>query len=507
MENKKYNWADITYFGNEVKYAREALESGWVSSSGEFVTRAETYFSGLYESSALTTSNGTSALQLAFLALGVKPGDEVLVPAYGFHAGLNVLLEMGVKPVLYDMSSETWSAELSNIKRSYSDAIKGLLLVYNWGGCGNVSEIINWAKSLGLWVIEDCAEAWFSSYDNKLLGTFGDIATFSMHAAKTITCGEGGLVITRSPKLYELMLQYRSHGLYNSKGGYVHELPGNNFRLSNMHAAIALGQLEEHEKIITQQEMRSNVYRDLIQKFPYFILQNSSPHANPKYWATAIKVAKYLAHKISDIKSIMMNRGVDIRYGFESCNNLNYISNKNGLDVSENLGKSIIVLPCSSALKENDIVNIVEILNQSALQALKSCFENSFECKKELQKFYEIIRTESNNFRYFDKRKFNITETHLVSKVFKSEERVIGYYHIEEENSKHWFGIAVDEQYRGTGLSEILLLDAIEKARDEKLSEIYLSVDRGNDRARKFYEKNGFRTITIDETEIMSLTI
>ena len=245
MSSYKIEWSSFSPVGNEAQYLQDAFASGWISAGG-YVEKLKSELDRVYAGSrSFAVSNGTSALQLAFQTLGVKPGDQVIVPAFCFQAAGNVLSQLGAIPVFCDVNSMTWNQTVETIRRANTGKVVGIVIVHNYGRAAPSEEIATWAKANGLWVIEDCAEAWFTTYRNRFVGQFGDVATFSMHATKTIASGEGGVVMINDKALTEKVRLLRSHGLDRSKTHYMHELAGNNYRLSNLLCAVAYGQLEQ----------------------------------------------------------------------------------------------------------------------------------------------------------------------------------------------------------------------------------------------------------------------
>jgi len=507
-KSKMISWADINYFGKEVEYVTDALNARSISSSGKYTRQFEQNMCDIFSvEHSLSTSNGTVALQLAFMALGIKPGDKIIVPAYGFHAATNVLLQMGAELVFCDIDNEHWNQTLRTIKKKYTNDIKGIVLVYNWGACGDVKEIIEWSKSKNIWVVEDCAEAWFSKYEDKYLGTYGDIATFSMHAAKTITSGEGGVVITNNNSYYEHMLQIRSHGLFDSKGSYKNVLPGNNFRLSNLHASIACAQTEQYKEILLKQLSRESKYRDILSKSRLVTIQQSNVNSSPEYWATGVKLPIWLVHKRNEIQSILRDRGVDTRTGFCSVNELDYISTVDDIGESNLLSGSIIVLPCSLSLSDND----AEYICNEFLSVIDLCINDSFVQTREhltlLENFYTKIRQGQNGFRFFDNRDQNVVKDHLHNELYLVDNEVAGYSHLDVENEICWLGIALEEKYYGTGLANIIMDRLVSKAKSSGQKVVSLSVDYDNTSAIKLYEKFGFVIENKDKHFHMTLTL
>ena len=186
-----YSWAEPEYFGNERKYALEAIDSTWIS-GGIFINRLEEFFENLYGTSNVSAvANGTAAIHLALLACDLNPGDEVIVPAYGFLAAANVLKLMHVDITFCDIDPNTWSLDNSLLEQLITPKTKAVISIHNYGNVSGIIELRQITKKYDLFLIEDCAEAFPSYYNEKLAGSFGDISTFSFQSTKNVTSGEG----------------------------------------------------------------------------------------------------------------------------------------------------------------------------------------------------------------------------------------------------------------------------------------------------------------------------
>src|SRR5688572_20131403 len=189
-------WAKPNFWGGEEANLLEALRSSWVS-GGPFLDRLERELAEVLGTQhAIAVANGTAALHLAYLALGVAPGDEIVIPGFGFLGAANVALLMGARPVFADIDPATWCVTAATIEPCLNERTKAIVPVHTYGFVCDMAPIIELAAAHGVAVVEDAAEAMFSSYRGRAAGTIGEIGTFSFQATKTITTGEGGLVAT-----------------------------------------------------------------------------------------------------------------------------------------------------------------------------------------------------------------------------------------------------------------------------------------------------------------------
>ena len=287
------DWSSFDLYGDEIKFLNDAIKSKFVS-GGTYVQKFENEMERIFkDSKCISTSNGTISLQLAFQVLGLKKEDEVVLPSYCYQAAGNVANMMGLKLVFSDVNFFSWNISLENIKKVCTKKTKAIVVVYNYGNSTDIDKIVAWAKTKNIWVIEDCAEAWFSKYKGKFLGEYGDIATFSMHATKTISCGEGGCILINknNKKLQKQAILLKNHGM-NREGDnhipYKHILPGNNYRLSNVLCSLAYAKLKIKKKIIQKQNKNHlNLFNEL-KKINDIITQKSLLASKDFIWVNGI---------------------------------------------------------------------------------------------------------------------------------------------------------------------------------------------------------------------------
>lgn len=182
--------------GNEKKYVNECIDSTWISSKGRFVVEFEEKFAAYTGvRHAASVSNGTVALHLALIALGVGPGDEVIVPTLTYISSVNAIVYTGATPVFVDSLENTWQMDPEDVKRKITPQTRAIMAVHLYGHPCDMDPLMEIVKGHGLFLVEDCAEAFGSLYKGKHVGSFGDIATYSFFGNKTITTGEGGWLL------------------------------------------------------------------------------------------------------------------------------------------------------------------------------------------------------------------------------------------------------------------------------------------------------------------------
>jgi len=276
--------------GNEQKYLTKAIESGWVSSQGEYVTDFETTFSDHNGMPfGVATNSCTTALHLAFVALGLGSGDEVICPNLSFIAPINMVALTGATPVLVDVDPHSWAIDHTLMEAAITDQTKAIVVVHPFGHAADMDPIIAIARHHGLLVIEDVAEALSGCYKGKRLGTFGDLSCFSFFANKIMTTGEGGMVLSKTESLDKNLRILRDHGMSREKR-YLHIVKGYNYRMTNMQAAIGLGQLEYLNKIQQLRADQKNHYKKRFAANSNITLRPVASWCEDVHWLTTISL-------------------------------------------------------------------------------------------------------------------------------------------------------------------------------------------------------------------------
>ena len=260
----KYPIYKTSFRGNEQKYINQCFKNNWISSSGPFIKKFENKFSKIYSSKfALSTSNGTTALELALMSLNLKPNDKVIVPNLTFAATINSIINVNLDPVLCDVGKDDYNIDIDTLSNKIDKKIKAILIVHLYGKPCKMKKILNFAKKNKLYIIEDCAEAIGSKINNKLVGTYGDCSTFSFFGNKTLTTGEGGMIIFKNKNKYNFAKKLRDHGM-SFKKKYWHEIVGKNYRMTDLQAAVGLAQLEKFNYIIRKKIEISKLYKSYL---------------------------------------------------------------------------------------------------------------------------------------------------------------------------------------------------------------------------------------------------
>ncbi|MBI3544758.1 MAG: DegT/DnrJ/EryC1/StrS family aminotransferase [Deltaproteobacteria bacterium] len=233
----------------ETEYVNDCLSTHWIS-QGKYVKQFEEEFSRYSGCQyGIATNNGTTALHLAAVALGLKAGDEVLVSTSTNMASAFAMYYQGAIPVPVDIERDTWQLDVKQLERKITAKTKAIEVVHLFGHPVDMDPVLEIARKHDLKVIEDCAEAHGAEYKGRKVGSLGDLACFSFYANKIITCGEGGMVTTNDKALADRVRRFGNF-CYGDKQKFMHDDVGYNYRLSNMSAALGLGQFRRLEQIL-----------------------------------------------------------------------------------------------------------------------------------------------------------------------------------------------------------------------------------------------------------------
>ncbi len=348
--------------GNEKKYVNQCLDSGWISSQGEYIEKFEKAFANyLGVEYALTCSNGTTALHLALLALGVTEGDEVILPSLTYVATANSVSYVGATPVFIDSEPYYFQIDPEKIEEKITPKTKAIIVAHLYGHSVEIEKIACIAKKYNLYLIEDCAEAIGTKFNNRLVGTFGDISTYSFFGNKTITTGEGGMVVTNNKNLSELVFKLKGQGVSQTKK-YFHDVIGYNYRMTNLCCAIGLAQLENIENIISKKIKIGNLYKEFLKGTEGILLHEEQENTLHTYWLASILVKD--SSKRDGLMSFLLENGVDSRPFFIPMHQLPIHKRNLRMPVADSLSLQGINLPSYPELNEADVLYITSKIKE-----------------------------------------------------------------------------------------------------------------------------------------------
>jgi len=350
--------------GNELKYVSECLQSTWISSSGRFIDRLEEMFAEFCEARhAIVTNNGTTALHLALIALGIGPGDEVIVPTLTYIASANAVKYCGATPVFADSDPATMTIDPAAATAKVTARTKAIMPVHLYGHPADMQQIKALADRCAIAVVEDAAEAHGALWNGRKVGGLGDCGVFSFFGNKIITTGEGGAVVTNDDDLAEKLRLYRGQGMDPARR-YWFPVIGYNYRMTNVAAAIGVAQMERVDQHLAARRRVANWYGERLEAHrECFDLPETAPWARHVFWMYTVILRDSLTSRRDDVIAKMAAGGIETRPVFYPMHKLPPYYEENGsYPVAERLAARGLNLPTHAGLNESDIDRVVSQL-------------------------------------------------------------------------------------------------------------------------------------------------
>ena len=357
------------FAGNEREYVIECIETGYVSSVGSFVTRFEKELA-LYVGAqhAVAVVNGTSALHLALVAVGVKPGDEVIVPALSFVATASAVALAGATPHFVDVSSETWGIDSTELRAYLSSSLRrdgkhlinkesgrpvtAIVPMHTLGHPCDGEGIKAVAEEFGLAFVEDAAESLGSFAGERHTGLAGNAGVFSFNGNKTITTGGGGAIVTDDAELAARLRHLSTTAKIPHRFEFDHDEVGYNYRMPNINAALGVAQLEQLPDLVERQRSLHRKYEEALGDLTLGGLRSESPGTTSNYWLQAFLLESELAPQRDDILNACLDAGIPVRPLWKPLNTLTpYRQSPSApTPVVADLYSRVICLPSSASL-------------------------------------------------------------------------------------------------------------------------------------------------------------
>ena len=360
----KYPVYQPSLAGNEKKYVMECLESTWISSKGKFIAEFETAFAAFIGvPHAAAVCNGTVALHVALLALGIGPGDEVIVPSLTYVASVNAITYTGATPVFADVRPDTWQIDPSEVEKRVSPKTRAIMAVHLFGHPCEMDKLAEIAARNDLFLVEDCAEAFGSLHQGLHVGRSGHISTFSFFGNKTITTGEGGMVVSTDKALIGRAIHLKGQGLALNRE-YWHDIVGYNYRMTNICAAIGLAQLERADELIARKRKIAGWYKECLAGVP-FSLQGEFGDVVHSYWMISGLVTG--APLRDPLRAFLAAEGIETRPLFFPVHAMPMYARDGGaLPVTEDLSARGITLPSWPGLSRENVAEICDAIRKGS---------------------------------------------------------------------------------------------------------------------------------------------
>lgn len=358
--------------GNEKNYLNECIDTGWISSEGPFIKKFEQgmadYVGRHY---AVSVTNGTAALEMAIVALGIGLGDEVIMPSFTIISCAQAVVKAGATPVLIDCEYDSFNICVEAIEAKITAQTKAIMVVHIYGLPVDINPILALAKKYNLKIIEDAAEMHAQTYNNKKCGSFGDISIFSFYPNKHITTGEGGMVLMDDEVLHEKCKSLRNLG-FSPDGSkrFIHEELGWNLRMTNIQAALGVAQLERIDEFVAKKRWIGQTYQTLLQDIEAINLPiKQTPYADNIYWVFAITLKDNYKKDAQQVMKELGAKGIGTRPFFYPMHQ-QPVFKKMGLFKDEEYPNATklyergFYIPSGLALTEQQIQDVSRILHE-----------------------------------------------------------------------------------------------------------------------------------------------
>ena len=349
----------------EKKLVNDSLNSGWISSIGPLVEQFGREFSAVVKSRyALPVCNGTAALHLTLIALGIGPGDEVIVPALTFVASANAITYVRAKPIFVDIEPNTFNLNIDLLESKITSKTKAIMSVDLYGHPIDFLRVKALAKKLKLRFISDSAESLGSLYRGKPFGGIADVTTFSFFGNKIVTTGEGGMLVTNSQKIYATAKFYRDQAKDTAIHNYYHPAIGYNYAMTNLQAAVGIGQLRRLSKFVAQKQTIAARYQKLLSGIPGLSFQTQADYAQTNWWMFSLLVneSKFGCSR-DQLMHFLAKKGIETRPFFYPLPQLPPYKKANRryqFPVTDAVAKQGLNLPTFAALSQKDQLYIIK---------------------------------------------------------------------------------------------------------------------------------------------------
>ena len=346
----------------EISYATDAATNGWGERCYEYITNFENKFlEYLGTKHAIATSSCTGAMHMGLAALGVGPGDEVIIGDTNWIASAAPAVYLGAKPVFVDVLEDTWCIDPTKIEAAITSRTKAIIAVHLYGNLCDMESLLKIGMKHNIPIIEDAAEALGSEWYGKRAGSMGIFGTFSFHGTKTLTTGEGGMLVTQDKALYEKVLSLSNHGRVREQNKqFWPDRLGYKYKMSNIQAAIGCAQMERINELIARKRDIFQSYAEKLNSLP-LKMNPEPPRTKNGYWMPTIVIDEEVSFDREALLALFKLNNIDGRVFFWPLSMLPMFKKKPKNKVSYSLYKRAINLPSYHDLKEEEIEKVVKL--------------------------------------------------------------------------------------------------------------------------------------------------
>jgi perosamine synthetase len=354
--------AEPTLGDRELEYVIDCVKSGWISSLGEYVQKFEHRFARYCGAEyGVATFNGTVALHLLLAALGIGPGDEVIVPSLTYVATANAVRYTGATPIFVDSERQSWNIDPEAVPPAITPRTKAIIAVHLYGHPANMGPLRAIADAHNLLLLEDAAEAHGAHYKGRRVGSLGDAAIFSFYGNKIITTGEGGIIVTNNEAYAQRAFFLENQGRYLDNP-YWHSEVAYNYRMTNLQAAIGLAQLERIDELLAIRRRNAAYYNRRLAELPGLTLPPEADWAENVYWMYSVLIGDNFGLERDAVRAQLREAGIDTRPFFYPVHTLPMYNTGQLLPVAADLARRGINLPSGATLTESQIDFIADTL-------------------------------------------------------------------------------------------------------------------------------------------------
>ncbi len=362
-----------TLGGKEMEYLKDCVESNWISSAGKYIPVFEEKFAAeCHCKYGIACINGTVALHLGLAALGLGPGDEVILPTFTMIATINAVTYTGATPVLIDSEPNTWNMDVEQLAGKITPKTKVIMPVHTYGHPVDMDPLRELAEKHGIFVLEDAAEAHGAEYKGRRAGGLGHAGGFSFYANKIITTGEGGMITTNNAEFAEICQNLRDHA-FSTERHFWHKYIGFNYRMTNLQAAVGVAQTERLNEFVEARRRNAALYTELLKDIPGLVTPPEAGWAKNVYWMYSLLVEDEFGMTRDQLRAYLARHGIETRTFFipmhlqpiyyEAFKGQHY-------PVAEMLCRRGFYLPSASSLTERQIRYITQTIHQAYEEAV-----------------------------------------------------------------------------------------------------------------------------------------
>ena len=353
----------------EIDFVNDAIANGWGEQRNLYIDRFEQEFAEhLGVKYSIATSSCTGALHMGLSALGIGPGDEVILADSNWIATVAPVVHLGATPIFVDVLSDTWCIDPALVENAITKNTKGIIVTHLYGNLANMSELLDIGYRHGLPVIEDAAEAIGSKYFGRRAGSLGHFGVFSFHGSKTVSTGEGGMFVTSDANLYEKVLTLSNHGRdKNETRMFWPAVVGFKYKMSNVQAAMGCAQLLRIGELVSKRQEILEVYKSNFAELNGLDMNPVQFGCETGAWMPTLVMSAGSSIKSDDLLVACRGSGIDARSFFWPLSKLSMFDSKSKKTTSHSLSSRAVNLPSFHEISSEQLSHVVKTVSKVVL--------------------------------------------------------------------------------------------------------------------------------------------